>query len=107
MTATTGSDEQEIILKTDCLGRVTVPTHRREFILDQYERSGMSGQGFARHIGVKYTTFASWVQKRKRARGQYPGSESKPANSLTLLEAVCDTQAQRARVSAHLSPIRL
>lgn len=28
----------------------------------------MTGAGFARHYGIKYTTFAHWIRMRKKAR---------------------------------------
>jgi hypothetical protein len=58
------------ILKTDVLGRITVGSAQREAILDAFESSGMSGQAFALHHGIKIQTFASWMQKRRR-RGDY------------------------------------
>jgi len=57
------------ILKTDVLGRVTVGREQREAILNAFEVSGMTGQAFALHHGIKIQTFASWIQKRRRARG--------------------------------------
>jgi transposase-like protein len=59
------------ILKTDKLGRVRTPPDRREAILDAFERSGMPGTRFAAQHGINYQTFASWVQKRRRDRGDY------------------------------------
>lgn len=56
------------VLKTDVLGRVKTPAARREQLLDEFERSGTSGQKFAELVGVKYQTFATWVQQRKRRR---------------------------------------
>lgn len=89
----------EMILKTDHRGRVRVPAAKREEILDAFERSAMSGAAFARSVGVKYTTFAHWVQRRSREcrdrnKGQEDqalkkitgGSKAKPP--LALLEAV-------------------
>ena len=77
------------ILKTDVLGRVKMSVARREAILDEFERSGVAGAPFAEMIGVKYQTFATWVQKRKKARGEYPclpaPRKSKP---LRFVEAV-------------------
>jgi hypothetical protein len=63
------------ILKTDVLGRITVGRDQREAILDAFEASGMSGQAFAQHHGIKVQTFASWIQKRRRARGDYQNEE--------------------------------
>jgi len=62
---------EETILKTDVLGRVKMPQERREQLLDEFERSGLSGQKFAALAGIKYPTFATWAQKRRRARGAY------------------------------------
>lgn len=92
MTSTT--DEEELILKTDALGRVRMPAAKRELILDRFERSGMTGLAFAAYIGVKYTTFAGWVQKRRRARGDYAAKEGKSVKaSITLFEAVVEEPA--------------
>ena len=59
------------ILKQDVLGRVTTPAEQREALLDAFEASGMSGMAFAEQAGLKYQTFATWVQKRRRVRGDY------------------------------------
>jgi DNA-binding transcriptional regulator YiaG len=63
---TTPTDEA--ILKTDVLGRVRTPQEHREKVLDEFERSGLSGQRFAALAGIKYSTFATWAQKRRRQR---------------------------------------
>ena len=68
MTSTTEPEGTGEILKTDKLGRVQVPAARREAILDEFERSGMTGAAFAERYGINYQTFASWRQKRKKAR---------------------------------------
>ena len=59
------------ILKRDALGRVTLTGEQRDHLLDEFERSGLKGRPFARLAGVNYTTFASWIQKRRHARGDY------------------------------------
>src|SRR5690554_5388165 len=59
------------LIKTDILGRVRTSSEQREKILDAFESSGMSGQAFAIHHGIKVPTFASWIQKRRRKRGDY------------------------------------
>ena len=65
-TATTGGAEP---LKADALGRVRTPAAKRAEILEAFERSGVSGAEFAALVGVKYSTFASWMQARRRPRG--------------------------------------
>jgi hypothetical protein len=61
----------EVILKQDVLGRVRTPKERRELLLDEFERSGVPGVKFAELVGIKYQTFATWIQKRRRKRGGY------------------------------------
>jgi transposase-like protein len=56
------------ILKVDEAGRRWTPRELREAVLDEFERSGMAGTQFARQVGVKYPTFASWVQQRRKTR---------------------------------------
>ncbi|MDP9115030.1 MAG: IS66 family insertion sequence element accessory protein TnpB [Acidobacteriota bacterium] len=71
MTNTTELTTAEPLLRTDALGRVRTPVERREMLLDEFEKSGVSGKKFAAMTGVGYQTFASWIQKRRRARGDY------------------------------------
>lgn len=92
MTNTTVPDK---VLKTDVLGRVRTPVEQREALLEEFERSGVSGKKFAVLVGVNYQTFASWVQKRRKAFGQYPSVTKKPAamrgpEALRLIEAVIE-----------------
>ena len=69
MTNTTGVASREGgILKQDKLGRVLIAAERREALLEEFERSGMSGMQFAAYIGVKYPTFAYWKQKWQRRK---------------------------------------
>ena len=80
------------ILKRDALGRVGTKREQREALLDEFERSGLKGAQFARAAGIKYPTFANWVQQRRHARGDYERkgharSEQQPA-ALRLVEAV-------------------
>ena len=60
----TNTDGGSKILKTDALGRVRTPAARRQQLLDEFEKSGASGAKFAELVGVKYQTFASWMQGR-------------------------------------------
>ena len=56
------------LIKADVIGRVQRTPEQRERILDEYERSGLSGPKFAALCGVKYQTFASWLARRKSER---------------------------------------
>jgi transposase len=81
---------EPVLLKTDVLGRVKHTREQRERILEEFERSGLSGASYAALVGVKYQTFATWVQARKRGRPTSP--KRKPRRQQTgqvkWLEAV-------------------
>ncbi len=68
------------VLKRDVLGRVKTTAQQRAAMLDEFERSGLSGAQFAQVAGVNYQTFASWVQRRRRATGGYEGKAVKVAH---------------------------
>jgi len=71
MTSTTGlvAAPEPTLVKTDVLGRMNRTHEQRQRILDEYERSGLSGPKFAALCGVKYQRFANWLQRRNlRAR---------------------------------------
>jgi hypothetical protein len=76
-----------VVLKTDEAGRVRTPAARREHLLDEYEHSGLSGAKFAALAGIKYSTFAAWVHRRRQPPSPPPGAPS-PATSVHWLEAV-------------------
>jgi hypothetical protein len=54
------------LMKVDRRGHVRVSAQRREVLLDEFERCGVSAAEFAAQIGVKYSTFAHWRQMRER-----------------------------------------
>jgi len=67
--------EAEELMKVDALGRVWTTAERREWLLDEFERSGVVAAEFARIAGIKYSTFANWVQRRRRATGGCPAPD--------------------------------
>lgn len=87
MTSTT--QEVERIIKTDVLGRMRTSAARRESLLAEFDQSGLSAVKFADLSGIKYQTFATWVQKRRR-KTKVPDKVADPAR---WLEAVVE-QAQ-------------
>ena len=80
------------VLKADALGRVKTPPDRREQLLEEFERSGLSGSKFAQVVGIKYQTFAAWVARRRKQRGG-PSSPTRAVDPVRWLEAVV-TDAQ-------------
>ena len=85
--------EETIILKRDEAGRVRMPADRREQLLDEFERSGLSGVKFAALAGIKYQTFATWARlRRKQLQGTQPGQPA-GARPVRWLEAVMSAAA--------------
>ena len=107
MTSSKSSDNR--ILKVDTLKRVRVPKARREAILDEFERSGLSGAAFAKLHGLKYGTFATWLLKRRKqaSRGAVGGlrsSHHRPGDSQTHMTRSRDPS--RAFARWRLAPTR-
>jgi len=106
---TTLSAENGTILKVDAKGRVQMPPERREQLLDEFEKSGLSGAKFAALSGIKYQTFAAWAARRRAQRGLPSHVPNKKANPVHWLEAVASeatapaTKALMA-VKVNLSP---
>ena len=91
MTSMTDGPE---ILRADVLGRVKTPLAKRREILDEFEKSGLTGARFAALAGIKYQTFASWVQERRRERGAGgPGPTGKQRKEVRFLEAMVEKAA--------------
>jgi len=72
------------LLKTDTLFRVRTPATQRAALLDLHERGTLSAKAFAAAHGIKYPTFAAWVQKRRKASAAGVGSEGGPPESSSL-----------------------
>jgi hypothetical protein len=77
----------ESLLKTDARGRVHTPKARQENLLDEFERSGLSGAKFAELAGIKYQTFAAWAARCRKQRGGNK-APTKPPAPVQWLEAV-------------------
>jgi len=93
------------ILKTDTKGRVQTPTARRERLLDEFERSGLSAAKFAAVVGIKYQTFAAWAaRRRKSAASKAP---ARPPDPVRWLEAVVQEAQAPVTHTASVVMVRL
>ena len=61
----TPMDRDTGLIRTDEIGRLRFTADQRRVLVDAFESSGQSASGFAAQHGIKYTTFANWVQKRR------------------------------------------
>jgi transposase-like protein len=105
MISTSGSDAVSVMpgaatpklpVIADTKGRLRASKEQRRVILAKFEESGLSAARFAQRTGLKYSTFAAWVQRYRRVKRP----ERKPA--LRLLEAVVAPPAPAAGLQLHL-----
>jgi transposase-like protein len=62
--------------KHDRTGRKITPAERIDALVREYQASGMTQAAFARRAGVKYPTFAGWVNGRRRRANVNAGNAS-------------------------------
>ena len=100
---TTGFSEpiQSVPVTVDTKGRVRTSQEQRCGILAEFERSGVSAAEFAKQNGIKYSTFAGWLQRHRRAKpkGQPP--------IMRLLEAVVEQAQEGTAPSVSLVVLKL
>jgi transposase-like protein len=96
------TDTTSIILKTDSRGRVRTPLQRREELVAEFERSGLPATRFAALVGVRYQTFATWVQKRRKRDGGAVAAESAASGSRPVRFAEVRLEGASAPVAAPL-----
>jgi transposase len=101
--------QEDKILKRDRLGRVRVERPRREALLDEFERSGSSGVEFAKLVGVKYPTFANWIQSRREEREEanQSGTKAMQSGSGMWVEAVLEKNQTKRESKAESLVVEL
>lgn len=62
------SSATKLPVTLDTQGRVRTSREQRRVILAEFERGGLSAAEFARRTGLKYSTFALWVQRYRRTK---------------------------------------
>ena len=80
------------------------PRERREQLLDEFEQTGASAARFAKIAGLRYSTFAGWVNRRRKRRAN---SEDKHGPSQTLVQFVEAAVQPRAQMGAGALRIEL
>jgi len=54
------------VIRSDRRGRFLVRAEQRRLILQAFDASSLSAMAFSRQHGLCYSTFANWVQKRRK-----------------------------------------
>lgn len=83
------------------MGRLRYTAEQRATMLDAFAASGLGGAEFAKLHGVKYQTFAHWLQQRRRA-GARPGLPA-PATLAFVEVAAPAARADEAMLTVRLS----
>jgi len=105
---TTHTDSE--ILKVDALGRMRASRERRQKLLEEFDKSGLSGPKFATLTGLKYQTLAGWLQQRKRLQAPNEAAGSQPQAStkaMQWLETVMEEAAPASACSSMVLSVRL
>jgi hypothetical protein len=96
LTAEISQEEESLressILKTDSRQRVWVSRERREAILEEFDKSGASAMRFAAYAGIKYSTFANWVARRKQAKAGTAG-EHRASEPSSLTDGITELRS--------------
>ena len=95
MTDTTSTTEACQVLPVDTRGRVRVSAQRREALLVQFDKSGMTGKRFAAWAGINYQTLCGWLQRRRKAVASQGPSGTEP-RSLQWVEATLEAESAQA-----------
>lgn len=90
-----------VLVQTDAKGRLRVSKEQRKAVLAKFEQSGMSAPKFAAVAGIKYSTFAGWLQRCRRAKPKAA------LRRLRLLEAVVDPGHPAERTSERVLSVHL
>jgi hypothetical protein len=83
-------ESESIILKQDTRGRVCTPKARREVLVAEFERSGLSARRFAALAGVRYNTFWTWLKSRPKQDGRKAATTA--GKPVRFAEVVVDAQ---------------
>jgi hypothetical protein len=100
-TSLASSPAEGELVQTDARGRLRVSKEQRKAVLAKFEQSGMSAPKFAAVAGIKYSTFAGWVQRHRRAKPKAG------LRGLRLLEAVVDPGPSPERTSERALSVHL
>jgi hypothetical protein len=60
------SDKADGLIRSDRRGRLLVRAEQRAAILQAFDAGSLSAMAFCRQHGLSYSTFATWIQKRRR-----------------------------------------
>jgi hypothetical protein len=88
MTSPNSGNHDDKLIRADRRGRLLVRAEQRAAILKAFDESSLSAMAFCRQHGLSYSTFATWIQKRRRE--QTPGVTGAEAPGPAFAEVVIE-----------------
>lgn len=85
--------------KRDRVGRKITPAPRRAELVAAWRQSGLTQAEFARREGVRYPTFASWVQQARPTGGRAHASAPKVRFAEVQVPAALSVPAVEVRLA--------
>ena len=88
MTPPNSDNRDDKLIRADRRGRLLVRAEQRAAILKAFDESSLSAMAFCRQHGLSYSTFATWIQRRRRE--ETPVSIEAAAPAPAFAEVVFD-----------------
>lgn len=88
MTSPNSGNPDDKLIRADRRGRLLVRAEQRAAILKAFDESSLSAMAFCRQHGLSYSTFATWIQKRRQERALGCGESVVPGQAFA--EVVID-----------------
>ena len=79
MTSPNSGNPDDKLIRADRRGRLLVRAEQRAAILKAFDESSLSAMAFCRQHALSYSTFATWIQKRRQERAPGCGESAAPA----------------------------
>ena len=86
MTSPNSGNSNDKLVRADHRGRLLVRAEQRAAILKAFDESALSAMAFCRQHGLSYSTFATWVQKRRRDQAPGSGDAAAPPFAEVILD---------------------
>lgn len=91
------TETESEIVKTSKAGHILTSRQRRQELLEEFDKSGLSAPKFVELAGIKYPTFMTWLHQRRLKQSAVSPAVSAPAKSPTGLWL--ETVIEKAQVS--------
>lgn len=89
MTSSNSGDQTGGLIRADRRGRLLVRAEQRAAILKAFDESSLSAMAFCRQHELSYSTFAAWLQRRRKEQASRDGGIASRRGT-TFAEVIVD-----------------